>query len=166
MRVKRSATNDPDPPVDRLGDLLSRLLDLYRQRAARGFDGLPLGPREYDVLVALASAEPISQAQIGRHLGIDRTTMVAVTDRLERHSLVQRGRDPHDRRAYALRLTAEGRLVLCQATGSARKADDAFLAPLSTAQRRELRSLLATLIHHHGAHGIAENWRSADAPES
>lgn len=61
--------------------------------------------------------------------------MVAVVDDLERSDLVVRRRDPSDRRAYALHLTASGRSVLARARTVVRDAEDEFLAPLSSAER-------------------------------
>ena len=45
-----------------------------------------------------ASSGPQSQGWIGERLGIDRTTMVQLVDELERRGLVERKRNPNDRR--------------------------------------------------------------------
>lgn len=42
-------------------------------------------------------------------LGVDRTTMVALVDTLQSKGLVERGRQPDDRRKNVLGLTKEGR---------------------------------------------------------
>jgi DNA-binding MarR family transcriptional regulator len=44
----------------------------------------------------------LSQQAIGERLRIDRTTMVALIDDLERGGYVKRERNPHDRRAYVI----------------------------------------------------------------
>jgi len=77
---------------------------------------------------------------------VDRTTMVAVVDELERNGFVERERDPDDRRAYALRANSQGRRVLRRADEAARRADAEFLAPIPTADRRQLKNLLRRLI--------------------
>jgi DNA-binding MarR family transcriptional regulator len=77
---------------------------------------------------------------------IDRTTMVSLIDGLERAGYVKRERNPDDRRAYVITLTAAGR----RAQGRAEKAVDAdalqFFGRLSEAERQELHRLLARLI--------------------
>jgi DNA-binding MarR family transcriptional regulator len=79
-------------------------------------------------------------------MGVDRTTMVAVVDGLERAGFVERERDPGDRRAYALRATANGRRVLGRARRAVERAEARFLARISEADQRRLKELLRVLI--------------------
>jgi DNA-binding MarR family transcriptional regulator len=72
--------------------------------------------------------------------------MVAVVDELERSGYVERRRDPRDRRAYSLQATAAGRQVLERAAEATKRAEDEFLAPIPTAERRHLKRLLGTLV--------------------
>lgn len=71
-----------------------------------------IGWRGYSVMGALEAAGALSQQAIGRHLDIDRSTMVHVIDDLERRGLVARDRDRADRRAYSIRLTDRGRRLV------------------------------------------------------
>src|SRR5690242_133700 len=54
--------------------------------------------KDFGTLRVLAHREPASQLQVAQTLGIDRTTMVAVLDALERKGIVLRRPDPTDRR--------------------------------------------------------------------
>lgn len=66
-------------------------------------------------------------ATLADPLGIPASRMVGIVDELERRSLVERRRNPDDRRAYALHLTAEGSKVLKNARRIARDHDERLL---------------------------------------
>ena len=72
--------------------------------------------------------------------------VVGVVDELERRSLVERRRDPADRRRYLLAVTADGTELLAKAERTAQEATDAFLGPLSGSERRQLGALLLRLM--------------------
>lgn len=112
----------------------------------RALASLGLGVKEFGALSVLVEEGPLSQQRLGERQGVDRTTMVAVVDGLERKGLVERRRNPHDRRAYSLHATAKGRRVLKQAGEAAKRGEDEFLAPIPPADRRRLKQLLRRLI--------------------
>src|SRR4051794_15124578 len=65
-------------------------------------------PGQFSVLVLIRENAGLSQSELGSAVGIDRSTMVAVIDRLEARGLVVRAPSPNDRRSYALRLSPTG----------------------------------------------------------
>jgi DNA-binding MarR family transcriptional regulator len=67
----------------------------------------PLGlePRHFGMLTRLAANEGKSQQAIGELMGLNATRMVFLVDELEKRGLVERRRNPADRRSYALYLT-------------------------------------------------------------
>src|SRR5438876_560279 len=71
-------------------------------------------PRHLSSLLAIAEMSP-SQQDLARQLGVSGPVVVELIDELEGKALVERGRNPHDRRSYALVLTAEGRDVISRA---------------------------------------------------
>jgi MarR family transcriptional regulator, lower aerobic nicotinate degradation pathway regulator len=125
------------------------LLAGVARRAADALEAAlaPLGlrARHYRVLAALAEAGPLSQQALGRLLGIDRTTMVAVVDAIEQLGLAERRADEADRRAYRVALTARGRTTLVRATGAVARAEERLLGPLDARQREVLRASLDRL---------------------
>ena len=131
---------------DRLGFLLGRAHLAHRSIAELAFAPLGLGVKEFGALAVLVEEGPLSQQRLGKRQGIDRTTMVALIDELERKELVERRRDPTDRRAYSLNATAKGRRLLTQAGEAAKRAEDEFLRPIPARDRRRLKQLLRTLI--------------------
>ncbi|MFJ2864178.1 MarR family winged helix-turn-helix transcriptional regulator [Kitasatospora sp. NPDC087314] len=66
----------------------------------------------YPVLSGLARTGPSSAADLGREIGLDRTTVTRRADRLEQAGLLRRRPDPADGRATLLALTDEGRAVI------------------------------------------------------
>ena len=107
---------------------------------------LGLSGKGFGALILLVQEGPLSQQRLGERQGIDRTTMVAVVDELERFGYVERRRDPRDRRAYSLQATAKGRRVLQRAAEATERAEDEFLAPLPDADRRRLKRMLRALL--------------------
>jgi DNA-binding MarR family transcriptional regulator len=150
--VRDGATETAELPAlpaalaDRIGYLLAKAHLGIRAIADEALIPLGLDKKEYAALVLLASEGPLSQQALSVIQGCDRTTMVAVVDKLEDGQLVVRRRNPLDRRAYALEITAKGRRALDQADKLVSRVERDFLAPLSTAERRTLIDLLQRLL--------------------
>jgi DNA-binding MarR family transcriptional regulator len=132
----------------RLAGYTGYLLRLASGQAERwALAALPPGrdSRDLDVLSVLAE-RPVSQAQLGNLLEVNRTVMISVIDELEAAGLVRRERDPADRRRYALRITAEGRAASRNMTESADLAERRLTAPLGPDGHRRLNELLRLVI--------------------
>src|SRR5215470_7792391 len=67
-----------------------------------------LEQRQAGMLVRLAENDGKSQQAIAELLGVNATRMVFLTDELEQLGLVERRRNPADRRSHALHLTEAG----------------------------------------------------------
>ena len=65
-------------------------------------------PGQFGVLILIRENVGLSQSELGSAVGIDRSTMVAVIDRLESRGWVVRAPSPNDRRSYALELSPAG----------------------------------------------------------
>ena len=96
---------------------------------------------------ALLEAEgPTSQQRLAERIGVDRTTMVALIDALEKKQLVIRHRDPCNRRAYVLEVTAAGHKKLRHALKAVQLAEQEALAPLSAMESATLTRALQRLV--------------------
>lgn len=137
----------------RLGAVLAWAAEDAQEVADRALEPLGLNVKHFGVMTFLRhETEPdpeqgsLSQQAIGERLRIDRTTMVALIDDLERAGYVKRERNPDDRRAYVITLTTAGK----RAQARAEEAVDAhaleFFGKLSEDERQELHRLLARLI--------------------
>ena len=102
--------------------------------------------QHFVVLTSLAEQGAASQAALGRRLWIDRSDLHAILNDLEEQGLVARVRDEQDRRRNVVELTRAGRTALARLDTRVDVAQDALLAPLSRAERRELIRLLERLV--------------------
>ena len=136
----------PDALAERLGPLLGRAHDAHRRLSLEALAPLGLGVKSVGALTVLQAEGPLSQRRLAERQGIDRTTMVAVVDELERLGAVERRKDPADRRANALHITPQGRRLLTRARKAVADAEEAFLAPLAPAEQQRLRAALRTLV--------------------
>ncbi|MBV9795437.1 MAG: winged helix-turn-helix transcriptional regulator [Actinobacteria bacterium] len=111
---------------------------------------LPLGARaDYAVLAALAEYGALSQADIGRCLGLDRNDVHGILNRLESRGQAGRQPDPADRRRNVVTLTGDGRRHLAELQRYADTVQDELLAGLGPGERQQLQRLLAKLLDAH-----------------
>ena len=132
----------PKPLTERPGFLLSQVGFHSAELFSAGLAPLGLQPRHFGLLTQLAAADGQSQQQLADLLAIHRNAMVGLLDDLEVRGLVERRRHPRDRRAHAVHLTPSARRLLDRATAIADAHDEKILAPLDSAERRELVRLL------------------------
>jgi DNA-binding MarR family transcriptional regulator len=133
----------PETLSARTSYLLGRAAARVQALGEGDLEPLGITPREYSVLAVLAERSPLSQTQVGESLGLDRTTILKLGASLERHGLVTRERDAHDKRAYAVALTAAGDRMRAQAYELLLACEARFLTPLDRKEREELHKLLA-----------------------
>ena len=139
---------DYDGPVDVLWAVFLLARDLRREihelmageqwAADAGFRPPCMG-----VLDAVARLQPVSQREISDHLGLDASDVVGVLDILEAASMVERRRDPQDRRRHAVVLTEAGEAAARRFATLRARAEERVLANLEPEERRELVRLLA-----------------------
>ncbi|RCG31873.1 MarR family transcriptional regulator [Sphaerisporangium album] len=94
-----------------LGWALGVLLRTYRRAAEEVLNGIPGGPRGYQVLASAVQELAGNQGVMATQLGIDRTVLTYLLDDLEAAGLVQRRPDPLDRRSRRVVATERGRAV-------------------------------------------------------
>jgi len=111
---------------------------------------MPLSARtDFAVLAALEEYGALSQAEIGRRLGLDRNDVNGVLNRLESRHQADRQTDPADRRRNVVTITPAGRRHLEELQQHADAVQDELLAGLDAAERRQLHALLAKLLDGH-----------------
>jgi MarR family transcriptional regulator, lower aerobic nicotinate degradation pathway regulator len=140
------------PPKELLSStshLLKRLGWVVKERAAGAFESTGLSPYHYAVLALLEEEPRETQAMIADALGYDRSHLVGLLDELEEGGLIDRRRDPNDRRRHLVTVTPEGRRALKRLRSIVKRVDDEFLAPLDDEQREALHALLLLLASHH-----------------
>jgi MarR family transcriptional regulator, lower aerobic nicotinate degradation pathway regulator len=111
---------------------------------------MPLGARaDFAVLAALEEYGSLSQADIGRRLGLDRNEVNGILGRLESRHHVNRRADPANRRRNIVTLTDTGRRQLEELQQHADAVQDELLAGLSAVERQQLNFLLTKLLDSH-----------------
>jgi DNA-binding MarR family transcriptional regulator len=101
-------------------------------------------PRQFEVLHVVSQNEGLSQTDLVRHTGIDRSTLADMIARMMSKGLLSRKRTREDARANAVSITSAGKRMLKSAEGKVNKSDKAVLAALPKAQQAAfMRSLKA-----------------------
>ncbi|MFI7101296.1 MarR family winged helix-turn-helix transcriptional regulator [Streptomyces sp. NPDC050161] len=98
------------------------------------------------VLSAVAESGPVSQADLGRTLGIDPKDMVAVVNDLQKDGLVTRSPDARDRRKNAVEISTEGRRRLRRTQKLGDEANAELTAALTPDERAQLVALLTRIV--------------------
>ena len=125
--------------------LLHRALQIaldYHAEAA-GTEGLT--QRQFAVLAAAGASEGLTQSDLVRATGIDRSTLADLVARMIRKGLLERERSASDARANSVRLSDAGRVALAEGSGPAAEADAKFLSLLSPKKRDTFVKMLAGL---------------------
>jgi DNA-binding MarR family transcriptional regulator len=130
--------------------LLAQVGDLAATRFAARLAELNLMPQHAGVLRLIAASEGVNQQTLGQRLGIFASRLVTLIDQLEQRGLVERRRNPEDRRQSALYLTPAGWEMLRSIGRLAVAHQEALLAPLAPEERAQLAALLARLAEAHG----------------
>lgn len=136
----------PLDPYDALGYLLKHAAARFVAATDAALEHHEIDGKDLGVLRVLAQRELTSQLELGEALGIDRTTMVALLDGLERKGVVARRPDPADRRRNVAELTAQGREIFDAAEADYLSTEKAFLSSLEPAAREPFRRALRTLV--------------------
>lgn len=105
-----------------------------------------LALRDYIVLSALAMPPDLTQGELGKALGLDKTTLMSQLDRLERRGLVVRRSDPRDRRARIPEITEAGDAVRAKVARACAGAEAAVLNNYNHEQVQVFRRMLFEII--------------------
>lgn len=109
-------------------------------RRALGEDGF--APRVFSALSLVVQYPNITQSELARMLGIERSGLVAIVDDLEGRGLLKRTFVPGDRRVQALVPTKEGIAAYADARARVRAHEETLLSNLTAEERETLIALL------------------------
>ena len=129
--------------------LLKRLGHAVKERSVQAYEDEGLHPYHHAILLVLGEGSPETQGSIADTLGYDRGQLVGLLDELEERGLLERRRDPNDRRRHVVQLTTEGKQTLRRLRTVSRQLEDEFLAPLGEQERTKLHALLLRLMEVH-----------------
>lgn len=127
---------------DLLGYHLRRAQSAVFQDFAATMNGADITPGQFGVLALIDANSGLSQTRLAGILGIDRSTLVAVLDKLECQGLVERATRPNDRRSHALKLSREGAKRFASLARQVRRHEARIARQLSPRERATLIALL------------------------
>ncbi|MEI9903589.1 MAG: MarR family winged helix-turn-helix transcriptional regulator [Asticcacaulis sp.] len=127
-----------DSPSHLLHRVLQIALDIYNEEAGDG----ALTQRQYAVLKALSDSDGLSQTDLVRATGIDRSTLADLVARMLAKDLLVRERSATDARANLVRIAEAGRAALHDAHPRVLAADGKILSLLSPPKRDSFVKLL------------------------
>ncbi|MDP2764501.1 MAG: MarR family transcriptional regulator [Brevundimonas sp.] len=121
--------------------VLQLALDIYSEETGPG----GLTQRQFAVLEAVSHRSGLTQTDLVRATGIDRSTLADLVSRMTVKGLLDRERSTIDARAKAVSLSAEGQAALEAARPKVEAADKRILALLPKGKRDGFLALLAEL---------------------
>lgn len=92
-------------------------------------------PRQFEVLHVVSRNKGISQTDLVKATGIDRSTLADMIARMLKKGLLSRSRDKDDARANNVSITPSGQRVLASAGSGVSRSDGATLGVLPKAQQ-------------------------------
>lgn len=109
-------------------------------RAAVGEDGL--SPRMFSALSLTVRFPNVTQSELAKMLGIERSGLVAIVDALEEKKYLSRAAVPGDRRVQALVPTARGTKAYHDAMDAVKAHEDRLFSDMTDAEKQTLQALL------------------------
>ena len=131
-----------------LPGLLGYQLRLAQLSVFRDFEEhvgvLGVSPGRVGVLALIEANPGVTQSELARAVGLDRSTMVPLLDGLEKRGILERRRGA-DRRTNGLWLTPSGRRLLVEVKRHIGAHEERIAARLSRTERAQLVTLLRKL---------------------
>src|SRR6266516_4739321 len=136
-------TAGASPSVDsEITWLLHRAAQRMRRATGEKAEKHGLTLRDYIVLSALRNSPGLTQGDLGKTLGLDKTTLMSQLDRLEHRGLIVRHSNPRDRRLRLPAITEDGEALRATVADACAAAEDSALAGFPPDQIRAFRQIL------------------------
>ena len=136
---------EPSPSDERLEVHLLATAGLVRRAYNLRLAALGLNITESGLLQYLAYEQPLTQSELALRLHIGRMAAGSVVKGLVERGLLERERDPHDARAWAIRLTPSGSELAAACAEVDREVVRGLRADLTRDEQRALHRLLASV---------------------
>jgi DNA-binding MarR family transcriptional regulator len=98
--------------ADRLSFRVRSVMSLLGDRVIAAFAPFGLRSGSFTSLALIAANPGCSQVELAREGGLDKSSLVAIVDELEKRGLAIRAKSPTDRRRSSLFITPEGEKIM------------------------------------------------------
>jgi DNA-binding MarR family transcriptional regulator len=141
------------PLWSRPGYLVRRLHQIHSAIFAEECKAFAITPVQYGLLTALLHYPGSDQVTLGAEIGIDRTNVADVLERLAERGLVRRAKSAADRRMMLAFLTSDGEALTRDMHAAMQRSQDRLLAPLPPSERQAFVAMLVQLIDGNNQYG-------------
>lgn len=104
-------------------------------------------PVQWGILTIVANSPGVGHVELTEELGLDRSNVANVVDRLARRGLLRQKVSPTDKRKKDITLTKAGEKVVAQVELAAQRAQRKVLSPLNDEEKKVFMELLTRLVH-------------------
>jgi DNA-binding MarR family transcriptional regulator len=156
------STESASPPGPGNAFLLAQIGAFAATRFTERIKTLDLTPAHAGLLRLIAWRPGQSQQALAGALGTPPSRLVLIVDGLEERGLIERRRNPDDRRHHALYLTAAGTAFMGRLATVGSAHEDEICGGLDADERSLLHTLLERVATHHGmTRGVHPGYRRA-----
>lgn len=144
------------PLWSRPGYLVRRLHQIHSAIFLDECQGFGVTAVQYGLLSAIRFFPGSDQKTLGAEVGLDRTNVADVIERLAERGLVVRKRNDKDRRSKDVFLTSEGEALVDAMYAHMQRAQERLMKPLPPEFRPAFMSMLVDLVEGNNEHSRAE----------
>jgi DNA-binding MarR family transcriptional regulator len=148
-RIIMTAKTTPTLELGILPSLVGFHLRMAQVMVFKDFEqalaGLEVTPAIFGVLEILSHNQGLTQTRLAVAIGLDRSSLVPLLDKLQKRQLVAREASAEDRRSNNLAITPQGEALLAEATRRVAEHERRVLSGLGKAEVRQLINLLNKL---------------------
>lgn len=137
---------------------ISRLASVMQDRFNKELETLDVTWPQWMVMNVLTHELAETPAHIAEQIGVDRSAVTRLVDRLEKKGLVIREHDGLDRRSIKIHITSPGKLMVKHLDEAAERHQKIFLDELQNTEHRALKGNIQKLLHAGGVE-TALLWR-------
>ena len=142
--------------------LFTQVARLHFSRAHTLLAEAGLHPSQYHLLTLLNASQGLSQHEIAKQLLMKPSTLTIMLRRLERDGLVEKKRDPNDKRIFRIYLSPNGEEALMKGNNKFAQLEEELYRNFSPSDRETLERL-ATLMRDNLLNSISKEgqwWQS------
>ena len=128
------------------GYCLHKVTTIFKAKVNGIFEEFGIQGHHFAVLSVISSTPEINQIKICDEMGIDKASMVKITDRLEKLKFIERVASTEDRRVKNLLITAKGSKFLQTTQAKRVELEKEFFANFSDSEVKNFRDMLLKIL--------------------